>query len=98
MAKKNFAKGIDAFLDSTQEVSQSEKPKKPEKKEMIRTSISIEVDILEQLHAISFWERLSLQDVWKQALKAYINEKGEKYMNNAVKHYKERQSSNSPNS
>jgi hypothetical protein len=100
MSKKSFAKGIDALFIDTQTESEEEsvisEPQKIEtkkkeiresaKKEM-RTSLNIEEELLNKLHALSYWERKSLKDVWREAAEMYIASRSSKQLNDALKNY-----------
>lgn len=89
MTKKSF-KGIDALLAPSLEektAPNTEILKNTKKKEEIRTSLTIEIEILEQLHALSYWERKSLKETWKEAIDIYLSTKNTKYLDDAMKHY-----------
>lgn len=75
MAKKNFLKGFDALLEDEIDVT----PRKTshiskEKKESIRSTFYIDLDIREALKNISYWERKSLKSIVNVAFKNYIDD------------------------
>lgn len=83
MAKKSFKTGFDSLLGSDNIGSSYVKEKKEEssKKNEIRATFIVQADQLENLKAISFWERKLIKTVLCEALDKYINdykvEKGE---------------------
>lgn len=90
MAKKTFARGIDAILDS--QIDQNHQPaedsvKNTSRNEIIKTSVNLEMYWVEQLRALAFWERKPLQDIWKEAVAQYLETKPEKCLKDALKHY-----------
>ncbi len=99
MAKKSFSKGIDVFFgDTTKEmkkpVKETEDPKplfqedeslKIEK----RATFLIEVDHLDKIKALAYWERTTSKSILKQALEQFFSSKGQKYMKEAIEYYKQ---------
>jgi len=71
MTKKNFRKGIDIFFGDGAENNSENNPTvsgdeqlKGEKK----ATFIIEVDQLEKMKALAFWERTTLKSILKQSL------------------------------
>lgn len=100
MSKKNFAKGIDAILDSgylekhkNNEEFQDLQKKNSKKKAETRTSMMIDPETLEILSALAFWERKSQKEIWNEAIAGYLATKSEKHILDALQHYKERNNS-----
>ncbi|NGX51413.1 MAG: hypothetical protein K1060chlam2_01279 [Chlamydiae bacterium] len=91
MAKKNFSAGIDAVLGNR--ISPTQRPKKLETVEDIleeRTSIMLQSELLERLRAMAFWERSTIKTEVENAIKRYLNEKGDTIVEKALKHFREK--------
>ena len=93
--RKSFGEGINAIFGSSEEeveetsVETKSKPKKIERNKVIetRTTLRLDVDILEDMRAVAYWERKPMKKVLSEALDAFFSEKGEKYMQDARKNY-----------
>ena len=56
-----------------------------------RATIILKEELLEQLKAIAFWERLKIKDLCEEILSSYIGEKDKPYMKRALSEYRKRQ-------
>ena len=90
MTKKSFAQGIDAFFGKTD--SEIEEPKKlkeiPKKKTEQRATFILNVDQLEIIKAMAYWERKTAKLVLKEAIDQFISMKGENQIRQAINHYR----------
>jgi hypothetical protein len=87
MSKKRF-NGMDAMLNSSKEdedIAANDQIQRQKKE--IRTSLSIDSELLESLHAVAFWERIPLKDSWETAVKNYLESKPAKELQLAKKQY-----------
>jgi hypothetical protein len=93
MAKKNFSKGIDSFfspdsISTTQEKESPEESVLPSKIENEkRATFLIEIEQLDTLKALAYWERKIHKQVLKEALDKYFLHKGEEKMKEALENY-----------
>jgi len=91
MAKKNF-KGIEAFLSSEPESRKQESeiqegsatPPKIEK----RATFLVEIDQLDKMKALAYWDRKIIKQVLKEALENYFLQKGESKIEEALHNYR----------
>jgi hypothetical protein len=92
MAKKNFSKGIDAFFstDSISTTQENEPPQEnilPSKIEK-RATFLIEIEQLDKLKALAYWERKIHKQVLKEALDKFFLHKGEEKIKEALENYR----------
>ena len=90
MAKKSFSKGIDAFFEkkttTKQEpnvINQEDEFSKLEK----RATFLVELDQLQKIKGLAYWERTTLKSVLSQALDMFFTSKGAAYVNKALDNY-----------
>ena len=79
MSKKNFKGGFDALLGSDIASIETEKTDKNTSKKLTansetRATFLVDTKQLEQIKAISYWDRKMLKTVLYEALDKYINE------------------------
>jgi len=71
MSKKNFTAGFDSLLGekgtTQKQGAQQEHPK-------IVTTIITDLETLQKIRGIAYWERMRIKDVINQALKRYIED------------------------
>jgi hypothetical protein len=92
--RKNFAKGIEAFLG--EQDRSHEKPivqKMTRKNVETRTTFILDIELLELVKALAYWERKPLKQIVKNALKDYLTSKGDQYIENALNDYRKNASS-----
>lgn len=58
--------------------------------EETRATFIVKKETLEKIKAIAFWDRAQIKNVVHNALEAYIEEKGEKYLEQALKAFSQR--------
>ena len=95
MARKNFAEGIEAVLGGRRpQTTIKQQPiqtgKKPVKPLEVKTSINMDADLLEKLRALVFWERSTLKIELENAIELYIHSKGDKALDQALEHFRDK--------
>lgn len=70
MSKKNFKTSFDSFLLG----EESQRPPTKVKDKEIRATFIVNIDHIEKLKAISFWEKKMLKEVLNEALTQYLTE------------------------
>jgi hypothetical protein len=91
--RKNFAKGIEAFLGEQDRLNEKPTIQKLTRKNVeTRTTFILEVELLELIKALAYWERKSLKQIVKSALKDYLDSKGGEYIKNALNNYRSNES------
>ncbi len=105
MTRKNFSKGIDSILGNRHEIKEDtshhqntkstaviDEPEVQAKEEITtRTTIYLNPDVYEQIKAIAYWDRRSVTSIIQESLATFVESKGTKYVNEAVKKYTESQ-------
>ncbi|MRT91908.1 hypothetical protein [Ancylomarina sp. 16SWW S1-10-2] len=87
MAKKDFKKGIDGLLQSS--ISEKKEPNKETKAldlGSIKATYYLNIQLLNQIKAIAFYERKTIGSVINEALKKYASKY--KNMDEALKLFK----------
>lgn len=92
MAKKNFGSGIDAILGGKAEKQSTNKPEtkileKVEEAKAIKVCLQIEGQLLNNFKAFAHWERLSQREMIEKLIKEYTNQKGDVYLQDALKSF-----------
>ena len=94
--RKSFGSGIDAIFGAAtadpeekivEEPVEKKTPEKVTKKASsleTRTTLRLEVDVLEKMRAVAYWERKPMKKVLSEALEAYFVGKGDPYMKAAM--------------
>ncbi len=73
MGKKNFTKSFDAVLLGEQEKGEKEQSISPNKgTKQVSTSVTIDIDTLEKIRFIAYWERTNIKDVMAKSFNEYI--------------------------
>lgn len=103
MVKKSFAEGIDVYFGESSQKKPNLKKKKAEVKKIKenppidikeespvvkRTTMFIEVDLLEKIKALAYWERTSIKGIVENAIKESLEKRGSQYINKAISNYK----------
>lgn len=87
--RKNFAKGIEAFLGEQDRLNEKPMIQKLTRKNMeTRTTFILEVELLETVKALAYWERKPLKQIVKAALEEYLDLKDDSYLKNALNSYR----------
>lgn len=71
MAKKREAKGLDMMFNSSDEPNTEPKDKKERK--WIAATYNYDIDILEKVKDLAYWERNTIKDVLQSALSEHID-------------------------
>lgn len=88
MAKKNFSQGIDAILGLGNHKSSSQSKSVDAQQDLIRTTFRMEPDLMEQIKALAYWERLTTTQVISKALKQFLDSQEKKVLEEAIHQYK----------
>lgn len=56
-----------------------------------RATFIVRIPLIEKIKAIAFWDRMQIKDVVHNALEAYLNQKGEKHVNQALQAFRKRE-------
>jgi hypothetical protein len=70
MSKKDFKTGFDALLGEKKNTPNSDLK---EEVNIVVTTIKTDVETLQKLRGIAYWERIKLKEVINAAFKDYIN-------------------------
>jgi len=101
MSKKSFTGGIESLLSPQSEKPQKRGRPKTQTKKVeksseegtkageTRATFIVTKDLLEQVKALSFWERKQIKDTIGEALEAYVKSKKGK-LGAAIKEYREK--------
>lgn len=84
----NFEVVEEDFSESEVLSQQSAKSPTKKKKSGIKMTVLFDLDHKEKLKAIAFAERMTIQDVIRQALNVYFSERGEDVVEKAVEMHK----------
>lgn len=78
MSKKNFKTGFESLLGEERTHKTEKTAKDISKPNTTRATFIIEVDQLESIKTIAYWDRKSFKNVLSEALKLYIDDYIEK--------------------
>jgi hypothetical protein len=56
-----------------------------------RATFIVRIPLIEKVKAVAFWDRMQIKDVVNNALEAYLNQKGEKHVNQALQAFRKRE-------
>jgi hypothetical protein len=90
MVKKNFGQGIDAILNNPKT-----NQKKKEKSKLVRTTLLISKELLEQIRAIAYWERTTLKHFIEKSFNNSLSQVDKRTMDEALQEYKKYSQNNS---
>jgi hypothetical protein len=88
MTRKNFGKGVDAFLESSMKKTADPSKDTKKKDRESRTTIHLRDTLLETVKAIARWERISIKDFIDKALNAKLAEINPQQLKQALDSYR----------
>jgi predicted DNA-binding protein len=93
MNKKSFAKGIDAFLgvdkNNTSTPKEDSLKENIKEKQLIRTTLRIDPELITKLKALAYWNRQTATDLISKALNQFVESFEHEHLSLALNKYKE---------
>jgi hypothetical protein len=56
-----------------------------------RATFIVRIPLIEKIKAVAFWDRMQIKDVVNNALEAYLNQKGEKHVSQALQAFRKKE-------